>query len=474
MGPSGAGKTTLLDFLTGTLGRSLHACGRVSLPDNDAYVPQDDRLHVFYTCQSYMEHYARMSGQMSTSSGCCGSKATTSMDEEGGSLVANQGDGGLIASILDEVGLSAQKDTVVGGMFKRGLSGGQKRRLSVALEAITSPLNMFLDEPTSGLDSESALRLMQYLHRYARGIDPTTGERRRVIVTIHQPSSRIWELIDNVVLMAEGRLIYQGRRQQMEDFFTAYGHPVPPNFNPADHYIEALAELPTPSPSTDEDCNATESQSTAEMWYESFREWTKNESYSRVAKSRPSVLSLGRPSTRRTESVVIRSDPSNRTLKARKQVQSTLLSSFELIRRSFTGLYKNPVVLGLRVAVCTGHPLLQSGERSKSSFYPHRTHIYPLLCCCLFLYNVRRCHTVCYRRERHRPKRSTQSSVPPCVLPPQSGNIQSTGLLASFGDRDWHRPGHDKTWQCGFFRGYPVPYILLCRCDFNADCSSVL
>ncbi|EED93260.1 THAPSDRAFT_262120, partial [Thalassiosira pseudonana CCMP1335] len=227
----------------------------------------------------------------------------------------------LIASILDEVGLSAQKDTVVGGMFKRGLSGGQKRRLSVALEAITSPLNMFLDEPTSGLDSESALRLMQYLHRYAR------GERRRVIVTIHQPSSRIWELIDNVVLMAEGRLIYQGRRQQMEDFFTAYGHPVPPNFNPADHYIEALAELPIPSPSTDEDCNATESQSTAEMWYESFRE---------------------------TESVVIRSDPSNRTLKARKQVQSTLLSSFELIRRSFTGLYKNPVVLGLRVAVYTG------------------------------------------------------------------------------------------------------------------------
>jgi ABC-type multidrug transport system ATPase subunit len=136
-----------------------------------------------------------MSGQMSTSSGCCGSTATTTMDEEGGSLVANQGDGGLIASILDEVGLSAQKDTVVGGMFKRGLSGGQKRRLSVALEAITSPLNMFLDEPTSGLDSESALRLMQYLHRYARGIDPTTGERRRVIVTIHQPSSRIWELI---------------------------------------------------------------------------------------------------------------------------------------------------------------------------------------------------------------------------------------------------------------------------------------
>jgi len=68
---------------------------------------------------------------------------------------------------------------------------------------------------------------MQYLSSYARGRDPTTGRRRRVIVTIHQPSSQIWEKIDNVVLLAEGRLMYQGPRKDMNDFFSAYGHPVP-------------------------------------------------------------------------------------------------------------------------------------------------------------------------------------------------------------------------------------------------------
>ena len=68
---------------------------------------------------------------------------------------------------------------------------------------------------------------MQYLSSYARGRDPTTGRRRRVIVTIHQPSSQIWATIDNVILLAEGRLMYQGPRKEMNDFFSAYGHPVP-------------------------------------------------------------------------------------------------------------------------------------------------------------------------------------------------------------------------------------------------------
>ena len=68
---------------------------------------------------------------------------------------------------------------------------------------------------------------MQYLSSYARGRDPTTGRRRRVIVTIHQPSSQIWATIDNVILLAEGRLMYQGPRKDMNDFFSAYGHPVP-------------------------------------------------------------------------------------------------------------------------------------------------------------------------------------------------------------------------------------------------------
>ena len=165
MGPSGAGKTTLLDFLTGMLGDSVHASGQVALPDNDAYVPQDDRLHGFYTCQMYMEHYARLVG-MKPLIDCCSSRKND--DDKGGngggssdveapqdnsqqqhpSGTNNENVQELITTILSEVGLLAQRNTVVGGMFKRGLSGGQKRRLSVALEALSSPLNLFLDEPT--------------------------------------------------------------------------------------------------------------------------------------------------------------------------------------------------------------------------------------------------------------------------------------------------------------------------------------
>ena len=165
MGPSGAGKTTLLDFLTGMLGDSVHASGQVALPDDDAYVPQDDRLHGFYTCQMYMEHYARLVG-MKPLIDCCSSRKND--DDKGGngggssdveapqdnsqqqhpSGTNNENVQELITTILSEVGLLAQRNTVVGGMFKRGLSGGQKRRLSVALEALSSPLNLFLDEPT--------------------------------------------------------------------------------------------------------------------------------------------------------------------------------------------------------------------------------------------------------------------------------------------------------------------------------------
>ena len=146
------------------LGDSVHASGQVALPDDDAYVPQDDRLHGFFTCQMYMEHYARLTG-MKPLFDCCSSKKKSSSSEDNGDD-EEWGENGtppqdpnnannptqdvdkLITNILSEVGLINQRNTVVGGMFKRGLSGGQKRRLSVALEALSSPLNLFLDEPT--------------------------------------------------------------------------------------------------------------------------------------------------------------------------------------------------------------------------------------------------------------------------------------------------------------------------------------
>eukprot|EP00984_Skeletonema_dohrnii_P003814 scaffold1311_cov140-Skeletonema_dohrnii-CCMP3373.AAC.1 len=354
MGPSGAGKTTLLDFITGMLGSSVNACGQVCLPDNDAYVPQDDRLHDFYTCQQYMEHYARLSGMKKLFDCCERKKASNNVDgdnkdEEAANPLTHSTDK-LIAQILDEVGLSAQKDTPVGGMFRRGLSGGQKRRLSVALEALSSPMNLFLDEPTSGLDSESALELMEYLKTYARKKNPVTGRRHRVIITIHQPSSRIWELIDNVVLLARGRLIYQGRRTLMDSFYASCGHPLPLNFNPADHYIEALSSFPVVGVSGE----GVDGKSKEEMWSESFHNWkSRDKSYITFHKFAASMRASRQQTARQLKdaNVVIRVDPEK---SAKAMTKKVGVSAIELFRRSFTNLFRNPIILGLRLGIYGG------------------------------------------------------------------------------------------------------------------------
>mmetsp|Transcript_12998 Transcript_12998/g.18152 ORF Transcript_12998/g.18152 Transcript_12998/m.18152 type:complete len:249 (-) Transcript_12998:47-793(-) len=145
LGPSGSGKTTLLSFVTNNIPSNLTARGKLNIPGSAAFVPENDRLHGFYTCKSYLEHYARLSG-----------------------LPANDETTNCIDELLADVGLAEQANTVVGDIFFQGLSGGQMRRLSIALEALTRPDNLYLDEPTSGLDTESALQVMYFLKRYVR------------------------------------------------------------------------------------------------------------------------------------------------------------------------------------------------------------------------------------------------------------------------------------------------------------------
>jgi ABC-type multidrug transport system ATPase subunit len=125
LGPSGSGKTTFLNFLTGTITSNLKADGLVSMSGNIGFVPQDDRLHGFFTCRDYMMHYCRLTGMEDT-------------DETRE----------LAMDLLAGLGLETHVDTVVGDVFRKGLSGGQKRRLSVALEALSRPETLFLDGET--------------------------------------------------------------------------------------------------------------------------------------------------------------------------------------------------------------------------------------------------------------------------------------------------------------------------------------
>ena len=135
--------------------------------------------------------------------------------------------------IIFQFGLTKCADTVIGKPDQgvKGISGGQRKRLSLASEVLTNPAIMFCDEPTSGLDSFMASSVVDTLRKLA-------SQGRTVICTIHQPSSQIVELFDKVLLMAEGRTAYLGDMNMANPFLATCGYPCPINYNPADHWVQ--------------------------------------------------------------------------------------------------------------------------------------------------------------------------------------------------------------------------------------------
>jgi len=109
----------------------------------------------------------------------------------------------VVEATIMEMGLQECSDRVVGNWHLRGISGGEKKRLSIALEILTRPRLLFLDEPTSGLDSASAFFVIQTLRNIAR-------DGRTVISSIHQPSSEVFALFDDLFLLSSGETVYFG------------------------------------------------------------------------------------------------------------------------------------------------------------------------------------------------------------------------------------------------------------------------
>uniref|UniRef100_A0A0D9VPQ8 ABC transporter domain-containing protein n=1 Tax=Leersia perrieri TaxID=77586 RepID=A0A0D9VPQ8_9ORYZ len=219
MGPSGSGKTTLLSILGGRIAGAGAVEGCVSYNDEPfskslkrriGFVTQDDVLFTHLTVKETLTYAAllRLPRTMTRQQ-----KEERAMD------------------IIYELGLERCQDTMIGGSFVRGVSGGERKRVCIGNEIIINPSLLFLDEPTSGLDSTTALRIIQLLHDIAE-------DGKTVITTIHQPSSRLFHKFDKLILLGRGSLLYFGKASEAMPYFQSIGCTPLIAMNPAEFLLD--------------------------------------------------------------------------------------------------------------------------------------------------------------------------------------------------------------------------------------------
>lgn len=164
--------------------------------------------------------------------------------EMGRALTADQRDA-LVRDLMEQMGLTDAADTVVGDSKVRGVSGGERKRLSVAVELIQSPSIIFLDEPTSGLDSTAATTLIQNLRALA-------DQGKTVVAVIHQPSQHVFSKFDDLMLVSDGRLMYFGDLRDVRSHMEHMGYRAPSDMGTAEHVLDCISRQPLEDETEDE------------------------------------------------------------------------------------------------------------------------------------------------------------------------------------------------------------------------------
>ena len=232
MGASGSGKTTLLSTLSlrvdtryitveGEFRLNGREYSRADLKAVSGYVLQDDLLFAELTVQETLYYAAelRMRAEKDTPAA-----RAQRIDE--------------VLSLLE---ISHCKNTIIGNSRRKGVSGGERKRVSVAVEMLNRPILLFLDGPTNGLDSTTAYTVTKVFKKMSE-----LGECT-IVCSIEQPSPRVFALFDNLILLKRGELFYIGHSMKTVKFLDAIHRPCPADLNLADHIINVLSEDAPPA-----------------------------------------------------------------------------------------------------------------------------------------------------------------------------------------------------------------------------------
>ncbi|ESP04687.1 hypothetical protein LOTGIDRAFT_135690 [Lottia gigantea] len=221
LGPMGSGKTTLLNAL---MGRNLYQTGEITLngqPFNKqikrklSYVLKEEVFYPNVTLRETLRFAAML-------------RLPNAIDVKQKLARMEQ--------IIDVLDIRGCLDTVMGDYKTPGLTDGQRKRASIACELITNPLMLAVDEPTSDLDSYTSIALIKTLKAY------THKSNKTVVMTIHQPSSQIFNMFDKILLLNQGQVVYFGESNKVISFFENIGLHMEPNYNPADFICESFLQ----------------------------------------------------------------------------------------------------------------------------------------------------------------------------------------------------------------------------------------
>ncbi|CAI8614814.1 unnamed protein product [Vicia faba] len=256
LGPPGSGKTTLLHALAGKLDPNLRASGKITYCGHElnefvaaktcAYISQHDIHYGEVTVRETLDFSSRCLGvgnryetlmELSRREREAGIKPDLEIDAfMKAAALSGQKTSFVTDYIIKMLGLDICADTMVGDEMRRGISGGQKKRVTTGEMLVGPAKALFMDEISTGLDSSTTFQICKFMRQVVHILDVT------VVISLLQPAPETFELFDDIILLSEGQIVYQGPREDVLEFFETTGFRCPDRKGVADFLQEVTSK----------------------------------------------------------------------------------------------------------------------------------------------------------------------------------------------------------------------------------------